>query len=79
MSAKTSKHPTVNCHRSASGSEDMDIRSQLTNFPVVELELEGLSWAVLKDLQGEESISSELPACLLGVAVGGLREIAAAE
>ena len=53
--------------------------SQLTNFPVMELELAGLTWAVLKDLEGEARATSEERLVLLGVVAGGFRMIAAAE
>ena len=53
--------------------------SQLTKFPVMELELAGLVWAVLKDLAGEARATSAERFVLLGVVAGGLRMTAAAE
>ena len=45
----------------------------------MELELAGLAWAVVKDLEGEARATSEQRLVFLGVVAGGLRMMAAAE
>ena len=69
----------MGCHRAPAGDSVQSKVSQLTKFPVMELELAGLVWAVLKDLEGEARATSAEWFVLLGVVAGGLRMTAAAE